>query len=400
MASSLFLTAKLLLTRDARIEYPVIEVAADGTISSIGSDPGALAREDTVLTAGLLDVHIHGAVGVDVMNASVAEIGRMQRFLAAHGVTKYLPTTLTAPIDFTLRALEVLKKVIDRGPQPGEAEPIGIHIEGPFLSHAKRGMHPAEHLKRPSRVLFDRLQESAGGHIRLVTIAPESDAVQAESTGSGETAVDLIRHLSQNGVRCSIGHSNALATETVAAIEAGAVSATHTFNAMRPLGHREPGVLGTVLDDGRLYADLICDGIHVAPPLVRLWMKAKGTRRGILITDALSAAGMPEGEYPAGDAGVTVRGGRALVARDLAQGEDTLAGSLLTLDCAVANLQRFTGASLEDATRMASHNPASMLGIAELTQLAPGTPATLNRFDENGSLLATYIRGQQVRREP
>ena len=393
------LTAKLLLTREARIDYPVIDLAADGTVASIGTDARGLARETTLLTAGLLDVHIHGSVGIDVMNAPAREIGEMQRFLATHGITKYLPTTVTAPIDFTLRALERLAEVIERGPQAEEAEPVGIHIEGPFLSHAKRGMHPAEHLQRPSRELFDRLQEAAHGRIRLVTIAPEADAVGPERGGGEEGALDLIRYVSRKGVRCSIGHSNAIAAETLSAIEAGAVSATHTFNAMRPHGHREPGVLGTVLDDNRLFADLICDGVHVAPPLIRLWMRAKGADRCILITDALAAAGMPEGEYPAGNASIIVRNGRALVAEDLAEGKETLAGSLLTLDQAVANLQRFTGASLEEAIRMASHNPASMLGMPELTALAPGTPATLNRLDENGNLIATYIRGQQVHRE-
>ncbi|HKR27490.1 MAG TPA: N-acetylglucosamine-6-phosphate deacetylase [Acidobacteriaceae bacterium] len=396
MAHPLVITAKLLLTREADIEYPVIEVAADGTITSIGTDPDRLAAENTVLTAGLLDVHLHGSAGIDVMNASVSEIGKMQRFLAAHGVTKYLPTTVTAPIDFTLRALDLLADAIDRGAQPDESEPVGIHIEGPFLSHAKRGMHPAEHLQPPSRALFDRLQDAARGKIRLMTIAPEAHAVGRKPSRNGETALELIRYAGEKGVRCSIGHTNAVAAETLAAISAGAVSATHTFNAMRPLAHREPGVLGTVLDDDRLYADLICDGVHVAPPLVRLWMKAKGAGRAILITDALAAAGVPQGEYPAGDASIIVRDGRALVAADLAAGKETLAGSLLTLDRAVAKLQSFTGAALDVASRMASHNPASMLGLPELTRIAPGSPATLNRFDEHGSLVATYIRGRQV----
>jgi N-acetylglucosamine-6-phosphate deacetylase len=188
-----------------------------------------------------------------------------------------------------------------------------------------------------------------------------------------------------------------LASETLAAIEAGAASATHTFNAMRPLDHREPGILGTVLDDSRLYADLICDGTHVAPMLVRLWFKAKGRDRAILITDALAATGMPHGEYVVGSSPVTVRGEYALVTEDLNAGKQTLAGSVLTLDRAVSRFREYTSASLADAIRLASHNPAAMLGLAHTTRLAPGDPATFNRFDSSGRLLACYVRGREVR---
>jgi N-acetylglucosamine-6-phosphate deacetylase len=191
-----------------------------------------------------------------------------------------------------------------------------------------------------------------------------------------------------------LGHTNALASEARTAIDAGATSATHTFNAMRALDHREPGVLGIVLDSEKLYAELICDGIHVAPELVRLWFRSKGAERGILVTDAMSAAGMPDGRYKLGDLDVDVSDGCALLAGDLARGAHTLAGSVLTMDRAVANLRQFTGASIADATRLASHNPAAMLGRPELTRLAPGSPANLNRFDASGRLVATYIHGE------
>jgi N-acetylglucosamine-6-phosphate deacetylase len=209
--------------------------------------------------------------------------------------------------------------------------------------------------------------------------------------------LDLIRHAISLGARVSLGHSNALAAETLAAIDAGAISATHTFNAMRALDHREPGILGIALDDDRLFAEIICDGIHVAPPLVRLWLKAKGLDRAILVTDAMSATGMPDGEYRLAGLSVQVANGRALLSSDLAQGKQTLAGSVLTLDYGVANLQRFTGASLAHAARMASHNPAAMLGRPELTRIHAGDAANLNRFDAASRLTATYIRGQQIR---
>ncbi|HZY62265.1 MAG TPA: N-acetylglucosamine-6-phosphate deacetylase [Edaphobacter sp.] len=399
------LTARLLLTGSGLIEFPVIAIADDGTIAQITSDPRNLAQETSILTAGFLDIHTHGAKGIDVMNASSREFREMQAFLAQHGIAHYLPTTVTAPVDFTLRALDAMADIIEAHEHENEARPVGIHIEGPFLSHLKRGMHPAEYLQPPSVELFERFQAAARGHILLMTIAPEPNALASKTSGEGgisnisfaqSSALELIQYATGRGVRCSIGHTNATATETIAAIEAGAVSATHTFNAMRPLDHREPGVLGTVLDEERLFADLICDGVHVTPPLVRLWLKAKGAARGILITDALSATGMPNGNYIVGDSTVKVFGDRALVVKDLAIGKETLAGSVLTLDRAVANLQRFTGCSLAEASRLASHNPAAMLGSPELTSLSPGSPATLNRFDVGGRLIATYLRGRRI----
>lgn len=382
------LTARRLLTDIGSVEFPVLAVDAEGRLADISSDPRALAGETDVLTAAFLDIHTHGALGHDVMNASLTGLGELQRFLAAHGVAAYLPTTVTASLDSTLAALERLADAIEASQRPGEARPLGIHIEGPFISHAKRGMHPAAAIQPPSVALFDRLQQAARGHICLMTVAPELPG-----------ALDLIRHATAGGVRCSIGHTDALAAEVLEGLAAGAVSATHTYNAMRSLGHREPGALGAVLDEDSLFAELICDGVHVAPAPVRLWLKAKGARRGILVTDALSATGMPDGDYTLGQTPVRVRGTQALVIEDLQAGKETLAGSVLTMDQAVANLRQFTGAPLDDATRLASHNPAAMLGRPELTRLAPGAAANLNRFDANGALIATYLNGRRVVRD-
>jgi N-acetylglucosamine-6-phosphate deacetylase len=379
------ITARRLLTDIGSIEFPVLVVGDDGTLIDISSDPTALAREEDTLTSTFFDVHTHGAIGHDVMSASPADLREIQHFLARRGVAQYLPTTVTASVDTTLRALDSLANAIEAEPQPLQAHPRGIHLEGPFLSHAKRGVHPAKYLQEPGIELFERFQQAARGHICLLTIAPELSG-----------ATELIAYATSLGVRCSLGHTNALAVEARAGIDARANSATHTFNAMRALDHREPGVLGVVLDDERLYAELICDGVHVAPELVRLWFRSKGTERAILVTDAMSAAGMPDGRYKLGDLDVDVADGRAMFAGDLQRGVHTLAGSLLTMDRAVANLRQFTGATLADATRLASHNPAAMLGQPELTRLAPGSPANLNRFDANGRLIATYIRGELV----
>ena len=373
------LTGRTLITAIGTIVHPVITVSEHGLIEDISTDVSI--RSEAVLTPTFLDVHIHGAAGCDVMNSSPIELSRIQRFLASRGTGHYLPTTVTAKVDDTLRTLEALADAIERQTPGNEAEPVGIHLEGPFLSHAKRGVHSADLLQRPSVDLFDRFQQAGRGHIKLLTIAPEVDG-----------ALELIAHAKSIGVKSSMGHTNATAAEAAAAIEAGASSATHTFNAMRALDHREPGIVGTVLDRPDLYADLICDGIHVAPVLVRLWLKVKG-ERAILITDGISATGMPDGEYHLGPLAVMVKDGRCT----LTDAPDTLAGSVLTLDRAVANLRAFTGCSLEQAVRCASSQPAAMLGMGDsIASLRVGQPANFNRYSASGVLEATYLRGRSV----
>jgi N-acetylglucosamine-6-phosphate deacetylase len=382
------LTARRLITHEAAIEFPVLTVE-DGCITEIASDPASLRDATDTLTAGFFDIHTHGGMGHDVMSASRAELGELQRFLASRGVANYLPTTVTAGVDETLRALSALADLIESETPAKEAAPIGIHLEGPFLSCAKRGVHAPEKLQPPSVELFERFHAAARGHIKLVTIAPEPGAIPGSGSSS---ALDLIRYACGLGVRVSLGHSNATAEETIAAIAAGATSATHTFNAMRALDHREPGILGTVLTDDRLFAELICDGIHVTPALVRLWLRAKGLQHAILVTDSMSATGMGDGEYTLADQPVTVANGRAV----LAESPGTLAGSILTMDAAVANVQAFTGVGLGDAMRLASHNPAAMLGVDGLTAVGVGRQANLNRFDGEGRLVGSYLRGELV----
>ncbi len=373
------LTARTLITAVGTVAYPAVTIDDSGFIADISTD--VTIRSESILTPTFLDIHIHGAAGHDVMNATPAELSTMQRFLATRGTAHYLPTTVTASVDDTLRALESLANAIGR-PTPGdEAIPVGIHLEGPFLSHAKRGAHPGNLLQRPSIELFDRFQQAARGHIRLLTLAPELPG-----------ATELIRHATQSGVRISLGHTNATAAEADAGLAAGASSATHTFNAMRPLDHRDPGVLGTVLDTPSLYSELICDGIHVAPPLVRLWLRLKADH-AILVSDGMSATGMPDGQYQLGPLAVTVRNRRC----SLTDSPETLAGSVLTLDQAVANLQQFTGCSLEIAVRCASNHPAALLGLADsIGSLRQGQPASFNQYSAEGRLEATWIRGKRL----
>jgi N-acetylglucosamine-6-phosphate deacetylase len=382
------LTARRLITADAVIEHPRIAVHADGTIASIES--GEPSTAETTLTAAFFDIHVHGAAGHDAMQGTTQAFTGIGEFLATKGVANYLATTVTAPIDPTLHALEGIANAIEASARDSStpvARPIGIHLEGPFISHAKRGVHPPANIQLPSIPLFEKMQQAARGHIRLLTIAPEMPGT-----------LDLIAFATNSGTHVSLGHSDATAAQTRAAIAAGAHSATHTFNAMRRLDHREPGIAGVVLDEHNLYAELICDGIHVAPGFVRLWLRAKGGERAILVTDGISATGMPDGNYMLGELEVTVSAGRCLLTANLANGIETLAGSVLTMDRAVANLQRFTGASLATAVQLASRNPACMLSLNHLADIAVGHPANFNVFTADDTLQQTILYGREVAR--
>jgi N-acetylglucosamine-6-phosphate deacetylase len=380
------LRARRLITADGMVENPRIAIDADGTIAAV--EAGEPTSEDTTLTPTFFDIHVHGAAGHDAMEGTAEALACMGRFLATKGVAHFLATTVTAPVERTLRALEGIADAIDATKKYGSAvaaRPVGIHLEGPFLSHAKRGVHPAAELQPPSVELFQRFQQAARGHIRLMTIAPETPG-----------ALELIAYATQLGTRVSVGHSDATAEETRTAIAAGASSATHTFNAMRRLDHREPGIAGVVLDAESLYGELICDGMHVAPEFVRLWLRAKGEERAILVTDGISATGMPDANYMLGELEVTVKDGRCLLTSDLANGVETLAGSVLTMDRAVANLRRFAGASLATAVRLASRNPAKMLGMEGLSEIAVGNAANFNVYSAAGELLQTILLGKVV----
>jgi N-acetylglucosamine-6-phosphate deacetylase len=378
------ITAKNLWDGTSLLDHPVV-VIEDGRISSIGarsiSETPAQARvldyPGATLAPSFFDVHIHGAAGHDLMEATPEALKAVGSFLASRGTGGYLATTVTAGLDATLRALSGLAKLLAAPPSPAQARPLGIHLEGPFLSHLKRGVQPQEFLLAPDITIFDRLFDAAEGHVHLMTMAPELPG-----------ATELAAHATARGVRVSLGHSNATAAETRAAIAAGAASATHTYNAMRPLDHREPGILGTVLTDDSLFAELICDGIHVAPEMVKLWWRAKGPERCLLVTDAMSAAGMPDGTYTLGGFPVEVANGKAMA-------RGVLAGSVLTLDRALSNFVAFTGAPLEQALRLLTVNPAAMTGLSKQAgSLAVGGPANLVAVDASGKLVASLVNGQ------
>ena len=338
---------------------------------------------NSILAPGFLDIHIHGGAGIDVMQASSGDLTTLNQFLATHGVTGYFPTTVAATVDEICAALDRLAAAIE-SPAPGDANlaaarPLGIHLEGPFLSHKRPGVHPLENLLDPTPQLFDRLWQAARGHIRMMTIAPELPG-----------ALQVIGEAVRRKVCVSIGHSDALLSSARAAVQAGARHATHTFNAMRPFDHREPGIIGEVLTNSQLSADIIADGIHVAPEIVKLFLQAKGLERSVLITDATAATGMPDGNYKLGPIEVQVKNGRCALASDSTK----LAGSVLTMDRAVRNLTQFAGSSLQQAVRAATLNPACAVGLADKHEIAIGAEANLVVLNAAGQVQKTVVRGE------
>lgn len=388
---SFTLTARRLLQSDGIVDYPVVSLE-NGRIVRIRGRKGeerpnrfpgdALDFPEATLVPAYLDIHVHGAAGHDVMEDAPDALEAIGRFLASRGVAAYLPTTVTSPIEQTLHALDRLADAMERPAAPAVAMPLGIHLEGPFLSHAKRGVHPPDLLRQPSVPLFEKFWQAARGRIRLMTIAPELPE-----------ALCLIEHASALGVVCSLGHSNAAYMEAEAGFDAGARSATHTFNAMRALGHRDPGVAAYVLDNEDLFAEIICDGIHVDPAMVRLFFRSKGPERSILVTDGIAATGMPDGSFRLGDLAVTVEKGRCT----LRGSPGTLAGSVLTMDRAVANFSAFTGCGVETAASLAARNPARLLGLEdEWGALEEGREANLAVLTPAGELAQVFRAGQPI----
>ena len=383
-------TSKVLYTPLDKIDRPVV-VVEGGSIVSVGSrddvetPPGASVTDfgDCILAPGLVDIHIHGAAGHDLMQAEGTGQDKIEQFLARHGVTSYYPTTVTAPLDATQAALERLADAIESAKKNGDdrngrAQPLGIHLEGPFLSHARRGVHPPENLLPASINTFDKFWEAARGHIRLMTIAPELDGAR-----------EVVAEASRRGVCVSLGHSDAKLESAREGVAAGARHATHTFNAMRPLDHREPGILGEILTNRHLTADVIADGVHVAPTMIALLLQAKGPENTVLITDAISATGMPDGRYRLGSLEVELRDGKCLF-------EGNLAGSVLTMDRAIRNVMKFARWDLQQTVRAATLNPAKVTSAQKKGVLERGADADFVVLTPDGGVRATIIKGTVI----
>lgn len=361
------------------IEDGVIRFAGSRDHTSLPANARVIDFGDSILTPGLIDIHIHGGAGHDVMEGSDDSLAAIERLMLRHGVTSYCPTTVTAPMDLTLPALEMLSTAVKKARRngcAGRAQPLGIHLEGPFLSHARAGVHRPTELQPPSLRVFSPMWEAAAGTISLLTIAPEL-------TG----ALELIADATRRGVHVSMGHTNADLAQARVGIKAGAHHATHVFNAMRRMEHRSPGILAAILTDDAVTADIIVDGLHVEPEMVDLFLRAKGLDRAVLITDATSATGMPDGVYHLGSFEVTVTGERC-------ESHGKLAGSVLTMDRALQNAMCFGRISFQDSLRLATLNPARVLGIENRKGvLKSGADADVAVFTPQGDVRQTIVRG-------
>ncbi len=380
------LTAAALFTPEERITHPIL-LFEDGKISEISSraqrDLPANCRivdyGDAILAPAFIDIHVHGAAGHDVMEDTAAALPCIEYFLASHGVGNYLPTTVTACLNEIVAALERIADAIDlfdeRNSTAVRARPIGIHLEGPFISHARRGVHPPNDLLLPSVRVFDQFWEASRGHIRVMTIAPEL-----------EGAMELIAEATRRGVCVSLGHSDADLETTRLGVDAGARHATHLFNGMRPLNHRDPGIAGATLSDPRVAVEIIADGIHLDPAIVKMIVAAKEQRNVILITDGTAATGMPDGRYRLGTFEFDVTDGKCL-------SNGNLAGSTLTMDRAIRNVMKFADCELQQAIIFATANPLRETALSPAGHLRLGGRADIVVLSPAGELRTTIING-------
>ena len=383
--STLLIHACRALTPTTEISDAGILIRED-TIEAIGPRSGmtlpAGAREiratDKTAVPGFIDVHIHGAGGHDVMEGTDTALRTITRKVSEYGTTALVATTVTASTEQTLRAVEGIAGYIAQQHETDEprAEVLGIHFEGPFLSKARRGVHPSEWIQLPSAETLGRFLKAAAGNARILTIAPE--------VLGAAPCIDAAR---EAGLVVSMGHTDATYEQARAAMARGARSATHVYNAMRPFTHRDPGIIGAVLTSPEVNAELIADGVHVEAAAMKLLLLAKGAAHVTLVSDGLSATGMPDGKYMLGGFEVIVSGG---ICRNA---EGTLAGSTLTLDRALRNIVAL-GIPLPDAVRMLTQNPASLLGIEfKKGALRVGADADILLLDESLHLAGVWARG-------
>jgi N-acetylglucosamine-6-phosphate deacetylase len=327
------------------------------------------------ITPGLIDIHVHGSNYADTMDAGPEIYQVLNSFFASKGVTAYLPTTGTASESDITSAVNGYLEAI---PTEGGAVPLGIHLEGPYLCEERKGAQPVDHLRNPDPAEYQKWFDS--GVIRLMTVAPEL-----------EGALDLIKQGVKQGIEFAVGHSVAGYDVMLEAFDAGLRQATHIFNGMNPLHHRQPGVVGAVLSDDRAFAQIIADGVHVHPAVVKILVKAKGLDRTILITDAIRAAGLGNGEYDLLGQKVIVKDGVARIA------SGSLAGSVLTMDQGVRNLMSFCDIPFIEAIRMATSTPARALNLQnERGALKAGLRADITIFNSEYSVDATIVGGNVV----
>lgn len=332
------------------------------------------------IVPGFIDIHTHGAVGVDVNAATAEDLQKIGRFFASNGTTAWLGSILTDTVEQTDWCIEQFKAYSDLAAVDA-AELLGAHLEGPFLASEYKGAMPEHLLQEGNTELLKHYQELAEGRIKYITVSPEVPGVN-----------EMIPEAKKLGIRVGIGHSGATYSQAMDAIEKGADLATHTFNAMRLFHQHEPAIMGAVLESD-VYCEMICDGLHLVPATVRLLTKIKGMDQLIAITDSIMAAGLPDGNYKLGVNDVVVKDGDAKLASN-----GVRAGSTLTQNRALKNIMAFTGKPLEEVIPVLTENPAKLLGLdSRIGRIAEGMDADLVFLNESNDIAQVYLKGRAVK---
>jgi N-acetylglucosamine-6-phosphate deacetylase len=365
------LTDSLLVLNEGKIE----------ALTTIIPDESSqiIDAEDGYIVPGYIDIHVHGANKHDCIEGTPASLNILGEFFAKHGVTSYYPTTVANPAKTVQVAIDNVAKT----PQPKKgAQHLGVHVEGPYLNLRYRGAQPEEYFRLPNPAEYGKWLESEA--VKLITLAPEL-----------EGAHEMMAALRPHGIEFAIGHSGASYEDALKAIEAGLRQITHTFNGIIPLHHRDPGALAALINDDRVFAQVIADGVHVHPAMVKLLIRAKGIDQTVLITDAMMATGTVDGDYHFAGMHVSVRDG---IARTQS---GSLAGSTLTMDKAVQNVMQFAGLTPQQAVTMATLSPARAMHIEDRKgQLAAGHDADILILDKDLNVQKTIIAGEIVYERP
>lgn len=367
---------------EKEIFYDCDLLILNGKIAAIGKELNAseiktIDVSGKKILAGFIDLHIHGGIGYDVMDAKYESLNGISIHLAKHGVTSFCATTRTAAIEDILNALRNINNTIKKGTEG--ANILGAYVEGPFINNERRGAQNEKYIIEPDVKIVDKLIEASNNNIKVITLAPEKDINGI-----------FVKYVTQKNIKVSLGHTNATYDEMKNAVDHGASIAVHTFNGMKGFHHREPGALGEVFLDDKLYAELTCDFIHSHPASVKILIKLKGTEKIVLISDAMLATGLGNGEYMLGNRKYIVNNGIARIS------DGSLAGSTITLDKAIMNLIKLK-VPLFEAVKMASLNPAKAIGIDDKKgSIEVGKDADIVILDNDLSVSMTIVNGKTV----
>ncbi len=376
--NTFYIKAKTIVGHGQNFEHHCLLVD-NGKIAAIVPQTNTLSPcfdfGETTIVPGLIDLHIHGREGCDVMDGKVSSLETISKSLASHGVTGFLATTVTSSWDETLNAMDTLGRAT-KLPMPG-AKVLGGYSEGLFFTADHKGAHNDDYFLELTKERIDALFEASHGQLKVIALAPEID-----------NACEMVTYIKELGIRPMLGHTNATYEQTVNALNAGATGGVHVFNGMRGIHHREPGCTGAVLTEDT-NIEVIADGVHLHPAILKMICKLKDPKQITLISDCINAGGLSDGRYKLGKMEVEVTGGIARTETG------SLAGSTLTLERAVQNLSKLAGINFRDSVHMASLSPAGFLNIADYTgSLSIGKNADFAVLNKTGGVEATFIEGK------